>query len=255
MQRRRFYASPGELEGNRVRLSLDESHHLIRVLRLNRGDDVFVFDGYGREYQCKFDKIENQRAVLEIVEALSDEVESPLQLTLAQALAKGEKFDLVVQKATELGVSRIVPIASEHADWKLNREQAEKKVERWQRISLEALKQCGRRRLVEINKPLTLTDFLNTRRGEASRRESQDAVIYFNERGGLLIKEALDELVDKGSVIALIGPEGGWSDEEIEFMNGRGCLALTLGRRVLRTETAAIVAATLLQHLLGDLSR
>jgi 16S rRNA (uracil1498-N3)-methyltransferase len=255
MQRRRFYASPAELDGNRVRLSLDESHHLIRVLRLNRGDEVFVFDGYGREYQCRFDKVENQRAVLEIVEALSDEVESPLHLTLAQALAKGEKFDLVVQKATELGVSRIVPIASEHADLKLNREQAEKKVERWQRISLEALKQCGRRRLVEISKPLTLTDFLNASREQASRSESQSAVIYFNERGGLLIEEALDKLVDKGAVMALIGPEGGWSDEEIELLNERGCLALTLGRRVLRTETAAIVAATLLQHLLGDLSR
>jgi 16S rRNA (uracil1498-N3)-methyltransferase len=255
MQRRRFYASPAELDGNRVRLSLDESHHLIRVLRLNRGDEVFVFDGYGREYRCKFDKVENQRAVLEIVEALSDEVESPLHLTLAQALAKGEKFDFVVQKATELGVNRIVPIASEHADLKLNREQAEKKVERWQRISLEALKQCGRRRLVEINMPLTLADFLNASREQASGRKSQSPVVYFNERGGLLIKEALDKLVDKGTVMALIGPEGGWSDDEIEFMNERGCLALTLGRRVLRTETAAIVAATLLQHLLGDLSR
>ncbi len=255
MQRRRFYASPDEIEGSCIRLSPGESHHLIRVLRLNRDDEVFVFDGCGKEYRCKVDKVENQHAVLEIVEALSDEVESLLQLTLAQALAKGEKFDLVVQKATELGVSRIVPIASEHADLKLNREQAEKKVERWQRISLEALKQCGRRRLVEISKPLALMDFLKASREEASRRVSQNAVIYFHERGGSLIKDVLAELVDKRAVVAVIGPEGGWSDDEIKLMNERGCLAVTLGRRVLRTETAAIVAVTLLQHLLGDLSR
>jgi 16S rRNA (uracil1498-N3)-methyltransferase len=255
MQRRRFYASPDEIDGYCVRLSLDESHHLIRVLRLARGDEVFIFDGCGREYRCRFDKVENQRAVLEIAEALSDEVESFLQLTLAQALAKGEKFDFAVQKATELGVSRIVPIASEHADMKLNRQQAEKKVERWRRISLEALKQCGRRRLVEIAMPLTLADFLNAGGEKVSSDESPNAVIFFNERGGLLVKEALEQLVDKGTVTALIGPEGGWSDGEIELLNERGCLAVTLGRRVLRTETAAVVAMTLLQHLLGDLSR
>jgi 16S rRNA (uracil1498-N3)-methyltransferase len=255
MQRRRFYASPDQVDGPCVRLSLDESHHLIRVLRLNRGDEAFVFDGCGREYRCRLEKVENQRAVLEIREELGDEVESSLRLTLAQALAKGEKFDFVVQKATELGVSRIVPIASEHADMKLKDEQAEKKVERWQRISLEAVKQCGRRRLVEIATPLTLANFLNADRGEVKGEGSPKAVIFFNERGGLLLKEALEQLNDRGAVTALIGPEGGWSDGEIEFLNERGCLAVTLGRRVLRTETAAVVAATLLQHLLGDLSR
>lgn len=255
MQRRRFYASPDEFDDNRVRLSPDESHHLTRVLRLAQGDEVFVFDGCGNEFQCRFDAVENKRAVLEIVESLTDEVESPLHLTLAQALTKGEKFDFVVQKATELGVSSIIPIASEHADLKLNREQAEKRVERWQRISLESLKQCGRRKLVEITMPLTLTDFLSERHDETHPDSSAKAVIFFNERGGKPIKDALNDLSDKGTVIALIGPEGGWSDREIELMEMRGCLAVTLGRRILRTETAAIVAATLLQHLLGDLSR
>jgi 16S rRNA (uracil1498-N3)-methyltransferase len=254
MQRRRFYAPPDEFDDNRVRLSLDESHHLIRVLRLTPGDEVFVFDGCGKEFLCRFDTVENKRAVLEIVETLNDEVESPLRLTLAQALTKGEKFDFVVQKATELGVSSITGIASEHADLKLNREQAEKRVERWQRISLEALKQCGRRRLVEITAPVTLADFLSESRDETRRNEPANATIFFNERGGLPVKDALDKLTGKSTVIALVGPEGGWSDREIELMQAHGCLAVTLGRRVLRTETAALVAATLLQHLLGDLS-
>jgi 16S rRNA (uracil1498-N3)-methyltransferase len=254
MQRRRFYASPDEFDDNRVRLSSDESHHLTRVLRLTPGDEVFVFDGCGNEFQCRFDTVENKRAVLEMIAPLADEVESPLRLTLAQALTKGEKFDFVVQKATELGVSCVIPIASEHADLKLNREQAEKRVERWQRISLESLKQCGRRKLVEIAMPLTLTDFLSESRAETRIDKSAKAVIFFNERGGKPMKDALNELSDKGSLVALIGPEGGWSDREIESMEACGCLAVTLGRRILRTETAAIVAATLLQHLLGDLS-
>jgi 16S rRNA (uracil1498-N3)-methyltransferase len=255
MQRRRFYASFDEFDNSRVKLSPDESHHLIRVLRLTRGDEVFVFDGCGKEFRCRFDTVENKRAVLEIVETLDDQVESPLHLTIAQGLTKGEKFDLVVQKSTELGVSCIIPIASEHADLKLNREQAEKRVERWQRISLESLKQCGRRTLVKITMPLTLADFLSESSDKTGMEETANAIIFFNERGGISIKDALDKLTDKGTVIAMIGPEGGWSDREIEFMEMHGCLAVTLGQRVLRTETAAIVAATLLQHLLGDLSR
>jgi 16S rRNA (uracil1498-N3)-methyltransferase len=255
MQRRRFYASREAIDERRIVLSSDESHHLLRVLRLTRGDVVFAFDGLGNEYLCEFIAVEGRQAVLEILEALSDEVESPLQLTLAQALVKGEKFDVIVQKATELGVSRIVPIATEHADLKVNREQTRKKIERWQRISLEALKQCGRRRLVEITLPLTLDEFLEA--GTESRaigNISQSARIFFNERGGALLHKALAESTDKSRVTALIGPEGGWSDAEIELMTGHGCLAVTLGRRIVRTETAAVVAVALLQHLLGDLS-
>lgn len=249
MQRRRFYASPDEFDGQRVRLSPEESHHLLRVLRLTRGDPAYLFDGCGREFQCSFVEVEGKRAVLEVVASLGDEVESPLHLTLAQALTKGEKFDWIVQKATELGVSRIIPLASEHADLKLNREQADKRVERWQRISLEALKQCGRRRLVEITSPLTPAELL------ADSEERPGVSLFFNERGGSSINEALDNITDKGAVAALIGPEGGWSDREIALLEARGCLAISLGRRVLRTETAALVAMTLLQHILGDLSR
>jgi 16S rRNA (uracil1498-N3)-methyltransferase len=255
MQRRRFYASPDLFDGGRVRLSVDESHHLLRVLRLTRGEEVYVFDGCGKEFQCRFAEVEGKSAVLEVVSGLSDEVESPLRLTLVQALTKGEKFDWIVQKATELGVSRIIPLTAEHADLKLNGEQAEKRVERWQRISLEALKQCGRRRLVEITNPVRLADFLSASAAPADFEEDHRAIIFFNERGGSLIGQALEGLRDKGSVIALIGPEGGWSDREIESLEARRCLAVTLGRRVLRTETAALAALTLLQHLLGDLSR
>ena len=254
MQRRRFYApSPrgaqAPVPGDQVRLSDDESHHLLRVLRLSRGDAVYVFDGGGGEWSGSFDGVEGKQALVEIREALPDVVESPLHVTLVQALAKGEKFDLVVQKTTELGVTRIVPLMAQHADVKVKDEQAAKRSERWQRIALEAVKQSGRRRLVEIARPAKLDELL------AAKTGPEQTMIFFNERGGVGLTEALAGTPATGPVTVFVGPEGGWAEEEIDAFTTRGCRAVTLGPRILRTETAAIVAVALLQHALGDLPR
>jgi 16S rRNA (uracil1498-N3)-methyltransferase len=248
MQRRRFYAPPDSINGSAVALDPDETSHLARVLRLRPGDEAFVFDGCGREYRCAFLTIEDNRAQLEIKDELANEVESPVDIALAQALAKGEKFDLAVQKATELGVSSIIPLLTEHADVKLSDERFEKRLERWRRISLEALKQSGRRKLVDISPPMTLKEFLE------SQSAGSCALLVFSERGGAAIKTALLDAVDKKSAAALVGPEGGWSADELKLMSERGASAVTLGPRILRTETAAIVAIALIQHALGDLS-
>ena len=247
MQRRRFYAAPDSINGSTINLSPDETHHLARVLRLRPGDEAFVFDGRGREYRCAFQTIKNNQAKLEIIETLADEVESPIHLTLAQSLAKGEKFDLVIQKATELGASCVIPLVTEHADVKLSDEKSGKRTERWRRISLEALKQCGRRRLVEIKPPLALRDFLES-------SASAGTLLVFSERGGISITTALAGAIDKKNVTAIIGPEGGWSADELALFDERGAISITLGPRTLRTETAAIVAMALIQHALGDLS-
>jgi 16S rRNA (uracil1498-N3)-methyltransferase len=257
MARRRFYASPDEINGSAIRLSRDESHHLTRVLRLNVGEEVFVFDGCGREYRCSFIAFEHSCARLEISETLFDKSESMINITLAQALAKGEKFDLIVQKATELGASAIVPLVTAHTDVKLSDERSEKRLERWRRISLEAMKQCGRRRLVEIAPPLTLKEYLDVFQAQdtaPSDLKIPRTLLIFSERGGTSITDALARSVDKSAIIALIGPEGGWSDEELALLDERGARAVTLGPRVMRTETAAVVAVTLIQHILGDLS-
>ncbi len=247
MQRRRFYAPPKARNNNSITLSPDESHHLLRVLRLTIGEEIFVFDGCDNEYRCKFAAIENKLAVVEIIEKLNDSVESPLQLTLVQALAKGEKFDFIIQKATELGVSRVVPLMTERTDIKLNVEQAGKRLDRWQRISLEALKQSGRRKIVEITLPVSIEAVL-----ELLGREGE--IIYFNERGGAKLEASLNSFNTKQQVMAMIGPEGGWSDKEIQLFNYHACKGVSLGRRILRTETAAVAAIALLQYLLGDLS-
>ena len=161
MARRRFYAPPDNIDGSIAALSADETHHLMHVLRMTPGDPAFVFDGCGNEYKCIFRCFKDNRAQLEIEGyALNDIVESPVDLTLAQALAKGEKFDFIIQKATELGVSRIAPLITRYADVRLDEQQIYRRVERWKRISLEAVKQCGRRKLVEITAPRTVPDFV-----------------------------------------------------------------------------------------------
>jgi 16S rRNA (uracil1498-N3)-methyltransferase len=263
MARRRFYVPPDNIDGSIVKLSADETHHLMHVLRMTPGDPAFVFDGCGNEYKCSFRCIKDDHAQLEIAgDALNDIVESPVDLTLAQALAKGEKFDFIIQKATELGVSRIAPLVTRFADVRLDDQQISRRVERWRRISLEALKQCGRRNLVEIAGPRTVPDFVDATRSSLPPQPlhgfpsaTDPTLLLFSERGGLPLTEALADILKSSPVVALIGPEGGWSDDEVELLIEFGCKSVTLGPRVLRTETAAVVAVTLIQHALGGLSR
>lgn len=249
MSRRRFYAAPDDITGSTITLSADETHHLIRVLRLTPGDEAFVFDGCGREYGCVFRSVHEDRARLDVHHELDDAVESPLKLMLAQGLAKGEKFDFIVQKATELGVASIAPLITRYSEVRFAEQPAAKRLERWRRISLEALKQCGRRRLVEIAAPRTLPEFLAVQPMSSDR-----SLLVFNEQGGVPVARALAGISTSSEVVALIGPEGGWSDPEVELLKQSNSTSVTLGRRVLRTETAAIVAVTLIQHLAGDLS-
>jgi 16S rRNA (uracil1498-N3)-methyltransferase len=233
-----------------INLSSDESHHLMRVLRLKAGSEVFVFDGKENEYRCEFGAVKKNRVQLRILERLDDKVESPLNLTLAQALAKGDKFDFIVQKATELGVSRIVPLASDHTDVKLTGELSAKRNERWQRLSLEALKQCGRRRLVEIAPVMTVDQLIDSL--DSDRRPAR--LLFFNEKGGQNVEEAVKGITGKSEIVAMIGPEGGWSELEQVILRRADGLSVSLGPRILRTETAAVVAMTLLQNYMGDLS-
>lgn len=243
MTRRRFFAPPSAFNFSKriVTLSVDEARHLREVLRLKVSDEVQVFDGTGREFLAVVSQARRESAELEIGEAIqSPRPESPLQLTLAVALLKGEKFDLVVQKGTELGVSRFIPLITRYADIRLRDESdAAKRVARWQRIALEATKQCGRSVVPEVEKPVSFGAMI----GE------QNQCLMFSERDG----QALNTDLKPDNLTAIIGSEGGWSDEELEQARLANVAVVTLGGRVLRAETAAIATAALLQHLYGDL--
>jgi 16S rRNA (uracil1498-N3)-methyltransferase len=247
MQRHRFFAAPNQFSGSRVRLDEVQSHHLWRVLRLKEGDCVFVFDGFGKEWECRILFAGKDVAELEIVEQLNTVVESPLHITLVQGLIKNDKFDWVVQKATELGVTRIVPLITIHMSVHRVEDRADKQLSRWHRISLEALKQCGRRKLVEITEPISLASFCENM-GENSIN------LFFSERDGRRLNEYNREiLAPAGKFNLMIAAEGGWSDQELQTAEAYHLIPVYLGARILRSETAAIVAVSLIQSLFGDL--
>jgi len=242
MTRRRFFAPPSAFNfGKRtVTLASDEARHLREVLRLKPGDEVQVFDGEGKEFRAAVSQARREFAELEIrdeIEAMRPE--SPLELTLAVALLKGEKFDLVVQKGTELGVNQFVPLITRYADIRL-RDEADgaKRVARWQRIALEAAKQSGRAVVPQVTMPVPFESVIR-----------DNSCLLFSERDG----QSLDTDSKLQSVTAIIGSEGGWSDEELDQARTSGVPIVTLGGRILRAETAAIATAALLQHRYGDL--
>jgi 16S rRNA (uracil1498-N3)-methyltransferase len=242
MTRRRFFAPPGAFNFSKqiVTLTADEARHLREVLRLKPGDEVQVFDGVGKEFQAIVLQARRESAELELKNEIeTSRPESPLQLTLAVALLKGEKFDLVVQKGTELGVNRFVPLTTRYADIRLRDEaDAAKRVARWQRIALEAAKQCGRSVVPEVTLPVSFESVIE-----------ENSCVLLSERGG----RPLNTDLKTRNLVAVVGSEGGWSDEELEQARAANVPLVTLGGRVLRAETAAIAAAVLFQHLYGDL--
>jgi len=240
---RRFYAPVSAISANKIKLDAEETHHLRDVLRLTKGDQIHVFDGAGTEYRCKIISVERSSATVEIIDKESKTVESQIDITLCQALAKGEKFDLIVQKVTELGVRTIIPMLTAHSEVKPNAESAERRLTRWRRIALEAVKQSERTRLVDIRPPLSLVDALKI---------EADVKYFFAERGSKPIAEETDSV--KQTLAIFIGPEGGWSQEEEAVAREHGCDIVTIGPRILRTETAAVAAVALIQYLFGDLS-
>lgn len=243
MQRHRFYAPTAQISGAHITLDADEAHHLTRVLRLPVGARVFAFDGCGNEYDCQIAVADKRSAALTIVEPLPGAVESPLQLTLAQALLKNDKFDWVVQKITELGVTRLVPLITEHCDIRKAEERADARLQRWRRIALEAVKQCGRRRLLDIAEPLTWAEY-------CAQTSTNELNLIFSERGG----QKLSALpTTAASVSVAIASEGGWSEAELQLAEQHGFTPIHLGPRILRAETAAIAGAALLQQRFGDL--
>lgn len=252
MTRRRFFAPPERFapDGSTVMLAADEAKHLRDVLRLGRGAEVSVFDGEGREFHCVVEETLRESATLKVCREVEPQrPESMLRLTLAVALLKGEKFDWVVQKATELGATRIIPLVTKLADVRLRDEaDAARRTARFLRIALEACKQSGRARLPQVDAPLAFKELV-----ESASSESEEWRVMFAERDGRGLGETVETLaVRPRGVTAMVGSEGGWTDEEIAHARAAGWSVVTLGGRTLRAETAAITITALLQYLFGD---
>ena len=240
---RRFYDSPVQFKSGIIILNEDETRHLRDVLRLREGAEVRVFDGAGKEFSCVLESLAKRETILQIKSEIAPSAaESSLDLTLAVALLKGEKFDLVVQKSVELGVTRIVPLLTKRADVKIkDARDAERKLERWRKIALEAAKQSGRAKLMVVENPAKFEDFIES--------DTDALKILFAERGGT----SFSAIAENGKIAAAVGAEGGWEAAEIEAASARGFQIITFGGRILRAETAAMAIAAILQNQFGDL--
>jgi 16S rRNA (uracil1498-N3)-methyltransferase len=242
---RRFYAPPENFRADEIILDADETRHLRDVLRLRAGEIVQVFDGAGKEFSVAVETIGKRETVLKMIaETAPSAPESKLDLTLAVALLKGEKFDLTIQKAVELGISKFVPLVTKRTDVKLK--DAEKKLDRWRKIVLEASKQSGRAKLMKIEAPTEFEKFI---KDSAAQRRGGENLVLFSERGG----KNFSTVEPAEKIIAATGAEGGWEDAEIEAARGGGFRIVTFGGRILRAETAAIAVAAVLQNRFGDL--
>jgi 16S rRNA (uracil1498-N3)-methyltransferase len=231
------------------RLTGDEARHALRVLRLKPGEEVVLIDGLGREFRARISAADRSGLDLAILEELPPLREPALGLTLGIGLLKGENMDLLVQKGTELGLTRLIPLNLTRSEVRLSPDRAARKVERWRKISVQSLKQCRRAKPLEILGVMDLNRFLD-QTGPAELR----IMLYEEKRGD---RGKWKDLLDRpalGTAAVLIGPEGGFTREEVELASGRGFEVMGLGPRVLRSETAALALLAILGFELGDFS-
>lgn len=228
-------------EHQHVDLPRDTSHYLSRVLRLSVDAELRIFNGQGGEYQARISEASKNSVSLAVGGFNATDNSSPLHIHLGISISKGDRMDFVVQKATELGVSEISLLISERTEVKLKGDRIEKRIDHWQKVAISACEQCGCNRVPIIHPPVNLRDWV---------RNCQEPVKLVMQPG----TSKTFEQEKPGSVALLVGPEGGFSDQEIETANQAGFGSITLGPRILRTETAPLVAISLLQHHWGDLN-
>ncbi len=226
------------------KLSLDEHHvaHLIRVLRMNDGDAVRVFNGTGEEFAANLCDVQKKSASIQLQQCLRSEPATALSLHLGQVISKGDRMDFTIQKATELGITDITPLWSERCDVRLKGERLDKKLEHWQNVAVAACEQSGRTWVPEIHQPVHFLDWTS------ARQEDVRLLLHPHQQ------KPLRDYAQPDTIALLVGPEGGFSDTEVEQALQAGFAGLTLGPRILRTETAALAALSVLQFQWGDFS-
>jgi len=245
----RFYVDPERLSEDRAILVGSAYHHLRNVRRMKPGDELIVFNGAGREAYGVLESYQGDSAVVRVLGDSAASTESSLDLTLAPCLAKGKKTDLVVEKAIELGASRISVITSERSVGQMSQEAALHRVERWRRIAISAAEQAGRVQVPVVERIQTLQELV------AAKPEDALGLVFTVGAEPDPPASLRQRYPDTRRVVAIIGPEGGLTQDELALARRHGFRDVGLGPRTLRTETAAIVAAAICQHLWGDLGR
>lgn len=240
----RFFAYKGQIAEGSFIIEGGDAAHIATVLRGKAGDEIIICDGEGTDYYCTIAEVDKKRVVAQIDRSYATESEPRVKITLYQGLPKSDKMELIIQKCVEIGLTRIVPVKTEFAVAKIDGKE-DKKIERWQKISESAAKQCGRGIIPKIDRAMTFSEAL------ADSRCCDGRIIpYENERENSI--KTFARSFKGGSIAVFIGPEGGFSPKEIEAARADGVTSITLGKRILRTETAGLVTGTILLYETED---
>ena len=252
MRLTRVYVDTALTPGSLIELPPDTASHLAKVLRARSGDELILFNGDGREFNGAIEAVRGSRVSASVGDGRTVDRESPLAITLVQCVPRGDRMDFIVQKATELGVARIVPVLSQRSVVRLDKAQAESKAIHWRAVAVSACEQCGRNRLPTIEVAQPLLNYLG-----ASSPGTGPRLVFEPESTGHARTAApgAAERAEAATVDAeiAIGPEGGFASDELEAFRVAGFSQVGLGPRILRTETAAIAAAVWLQARFGDM--
>ncbi|MGH8119558.1 MAG: 16S rRNA (uracil(1498)-N(3))-methyltransferase [Gammaproteobacteria bacterium] len=241
MRETRIYVDQNLASGAICRLPEEAAHHLATVLRMKTGQSLIMFNGRGGSYRAVISRMEKRNVEVSIGAHEAEECESPLSITLAQAIMRGQHMDYALQKAVELGVQRIVPLLCRHGNVKLDHDQRQHRLDHWTKIIISACEQCGRNRIPQLSATMHLAEWVGM--------DENDVKLILHPRNG--VRLASLHSTDT-SLTLLVGPEGGFSDEEVAAADRHGYRAVTLGPRILRAESAALVAISACQTLWGD---
>jgi 16S rRNA (uracil1498-N3)-methyltransferase len=245
---RRFFIEPGAAEKPDVSITGSEARHIKNVLRLKPGDTIRLFDGTGIEYKASITNLTGRRAELSIMGKATTAAESPIEMTIAQGYLKEKKMDSLIPSLCELGMSRWMPFISWRSVPKPDQKRLDARLERWQKIARESLKQCRRSVLPRISTPVSFDDVLEF------GRSSDLKILFWEQETGLLDRNAFTDRINPvKQVLIVLGPEGGFTDQEVEKARKQEFTISGLGPRILRAETATIAACTLMQFIFGDL--
>ena len=242
----RFYVPQPRVEQGTLKVEGEEVKHIRKVLRLKEGDEITVFDGLGKELKGTIVEEGLSSVAIRIEHVISSRKDSPLEVTLAQSLLKGEKMDYLIQKATELGVQDIIPFISSRSVPFLEKSKRLRRHHRWARIAVEASKQCGRAIIPKIEPVQDFSEMLR-----AAAPNTLRLILW--EKEGMKLKEILGRSKERQEIFFVVGPEGGFSQREIEEGKKAGFIPVTLGERILRAETASLCFLSILQYEQGDI--
>ena len=243
----RFFIDRGIASGQDIHIIGDDYNHIKNVLRMRKGEEILISDGQDREYLCEITGFSDGEVIAAIKDIIGTSRELPAKITLFQGLPKGDKMEQIIQKTVELGVTEIVPVAMKRCVVKLDDKKAGKKIERWNGIALSAAKQSKRGIIPEVKNVMTYKDAVKL-------ASSMDACLvpYENAEGIEGARKLVNSMKGKKSIGIFIGPEGGFDDSEITLALEAGAQTLTLGRRILRTETAGMTMLSILMFTLEE---